>query len=236
MKSKLPSSTCTEYLDGLSSVQLARKYNTCHQAVLSKLKRNGVPRREARCRALYDDKKRSKQIIFQYKNGIPMDEIAEREHVSEHTIKRVLEKNNITKHPKHTRSQTITMPSDRGVLGYIAGMFDGEGNLQFKHQHEGRSIGCRVIIYSTTLGVADWFQNTMQGGTILWDRARVKKHGWKPISSWCLYRARDVASFLWAILPFLIIKKADAEKAIALFSEHFEINSRNPRRPNQCLL
>ena len=225
MYKKLPDNVSQEYLNGFSSVQLSRKYNVCHQAILRHLEKRNIPRREARCRALYDDPTRVKMILEAYQRGTPMDEIAVTENVSEHTIERVLRKNQIHKHPKHTRSKTITMPSDPGTLGYIAGMFDGEGNLQFRDKHEGRSIGCKIAIYSTTPGIADWFRKTMKGGKVRWDHARVKKHGWKPISVWSLYRAQDVASFLLATLPFLIIKRLDAERAIKLFSEHFEINS-----------
>jgi len=217
-----------EYLKGATSTELATQFSVTHQAILYTLNSLGVPRRPARRRALYDDTKKTKQIIELHLKGFSMPDIAQKYNVSEHTISLLLRQNKIKKHPKNMRTQTITMPTNPAILGYIAGMFDGEGNLQFRDKRSDHRVGCRVTIYSTTPGVADWFQRKMNGGKVIWDNARVARHGWKPMSSWCLYRAQDVAAFLVALYPFLIIKKDVAQKAIKLFSREFGINSHTP--------
>ena len=214
-----------EYLTGSTSTELASKYGVTHQAILYNLHKSRVAVRPPRARALYDDAKQTAQIIKLYQKGHSMVEIAKMKNVTDHTINRVLEKNNLSKRPRNMRPQTITMPLSAGTLGYIAGMFDGEGNLQFRDKHNTRNISSKIAIYSTTPGIVEWFQKTMSGGKVLWNTARVKKHGWKPIGSWCLYRAQDVAAFLVATRPYLLIKKEDADKALKLFSKRFQIKT-----------
>lgn len=218
-----------EYLGGATVVELAKKYQVTRQAISYNLKKTDTILRPARLIALYDSPSTTKRVIKLYQEGRTMIAIAKRENVTSHTIDRILKHNKITKHPKNMRAKSIVMPSDAGILGYIAGMFDGEGNLQFRDKHKKGLVGCKITIYSTTPGVVEWFQKTMNGGKVLWDKARVKRHGWKPIGSWCLYRAQDVASFLIATHPFLIIKKDDADKAIRLFSERFHIKIPPPQ-------
>lgn len=221
-----------EYIEGATSVELALKYGISHTTVCNHLRKVNVSIRPARRQALYDNPIRTKTIIESYQKGKPMIEIAKQENVNDKTINRVLQQNNITKHIRNIRAQTITMPSNLGILGYIAGMFDGEGNLQFRDKHNKGLIGCKITIYSTTPELVEWFRKTMGGGKVRWDFARVKRHGWKPIGSWCLYRAQDVATFLITLYPLLIIKKESAGKALELFSKRFCIKIPHQLRPS----
>jgi hypothetical protein len=69
----------------------------------------------------------------------------------------------------------------------------------------------------------EWLATTV-GGTVRWDRKRTTRDGSLPCGIWELYRARDVALVLSAVLPYLIIKRDAAQTAIALFAEFFSLD------------
>jgi hypothetical protein len=210
----------TEYLDGSTTTELGIKYGLHHAAISRRLEKAGVKRRKAQRRTVYDREEARQDMAYAYAHGEPVNAIAKRLSIGRSTVLRALHAASMPLRPKNLRAQTITMPSDPSVLGYIAGMFDGEGNLQFRTKHSGRSVTCKVSIYSTTPEVISWFVAQM-GGKTLWDYKRQERKGWKPMGVWTVYRAQDVAAFLEAVLPFLIIKRNVAEKALALFRREF---------------
>lgn len=124
------------------------------------------------------------------------------------------------------RRQTIRPPTDPAVLGYLSGLFDGEGNLQFKDRHG--SIGCKMAIYNTCPEMMRWIVKHVPGGSLRYDTKRTRDRGWKPIGIWEVYRSRDVAALLMAMLPFLTAKRKSAEAALRLFSEKFDVHSAPP--------
>jgi hypothetical protein len=127
-------------------------------------------------------------------------------------------------HPHGLRSRTITIPTDPIIIGYFCGLLDGEGHLQIAKGS--RSVGCKMSIYSTTPEIMQWLTKHF-GGKVIYDKARVRR-GWKPIGAWSLYRAQDVAALLNVILPYLIIKKPKAERALALFRDKFKVQDSPP--------
>lgn len=113
-------------------------------------------------------------------------------------------------------------------LGYLCGLFDGEWNLQIRHKHAGRSVACKMDIYSTTPEIMQWLVRNI-GGTARFDTKRTKTKGWLPIGIWSLYRAQDVAALLKAMLPHLIIKRKSAEHALTIFGARFKIHDSPPQ-------
>jgi hypothetical protein len=112
------------------------------------------------------------------------------------------------------------MPNDPYVIGYIAGIFDGEGNLQLRYRG---NMQAKVCIYNTNKHVIEWLSDQVPGSKIRRDTKRVEREGWLPCGIFSLYRARDVKIFLEAILPYLIVKKDAAITALAFFKEKFDI-------------
>lgn len=107
---------------------------------------------------------------------------------------------------------TVRMPDEPTAVGYLAGLFDGEGNLYWRRR-SARASSIRLTIYSTTPEVMAWLERI--GGKVRWDDKRVDRKGWKRIARWEVSRSRDVAAILSAIAPLLIIKREIAAEALA---------------------
>ena len=159
------------------------------------------------------------KIVTAYKSGQTMRGIADHLEIGQGSVWRTLRAQGIKSRPHGLRQKTVEMPSDPGLIGYVAGLFDADGNVQFRNKH-GTSIGCKVSIYNTNRDLIEWLGDLM-GGNMLWDTKRTERHGWKPMGSWTLYRARDVATFLKATRPFIIVKRDVMEAVLAMLDEVF---------------
>jgi len=159
------------------------------------------------------------KIVTAYKSGQTIKEIASHLEIGQGSVWRTLQAQGIKSRPHGLRQKTIRMPTDLELVGYIAGLFDADGNVQFRNKH-GTSIGCKASIYNTNRDLIEWLEKLI-GGNVLWDTKRTERHGWKPMGTWTLYRARDVAAFLKAVEPFIIVKRDATKAALALFDEVF---------------
>lgn len=107
--------------------------------------------------------------------------------------------------------QSIAMPIvDHGVdvLAYVAGIFDGEGCVNFCGR--GRSHHIRVLVVNTNKELLDFFQQTF-GGDI---KHKKKRDGWKDAWEWRLQWTKAI-DFLSAISPWLQVKNRQASVAFA---------------------
>lgn len=216
-----------EYNAGATSTDLAQKYGMHHVAVIGRLRRAGHEIRPARARAIYDDGARTNQAVSLYESGTNMAGIAALLGTSHTTIQRTLAAAGVRTRPHGLRNQTVRVPTDTVALGYLCGLFDGEGNLQIREKHDGVSVASKISIYSTTAGVMDWLLKNV-GGVVRWDHKRTEKRGWLPIGAWSVYRARDVAVLLRAMLPHLIVKRETAIEALRIFGERFDVHGAPP--------
>lgn len=211
-----------EYRAGATTVELGRKYDMSPAAVNGRLRRAGVPIREAARRTRYQtDEAFVLQVATLYRAGETTGTLATKFGVGRMTITRSLARAKVQIRRNGTRAATVRVPTDPLMLGYLAGLFDGEGNLQFKSaRHGGRvdSIGCKIAIYSTTASVMGWLKNNI-GGHVRWDYTRQERHGWLPCGSWEVYRAQDVLALLSAMLPILLVKRKAATRAIKHLSD-----------------
>lgn len=212
-----------EYMAGATTVELGKKYGMHPQGVNGRLTRAGIPIRPARRRCIADGA--LNEIVSAYENGMSIADVADTFKGSRSSIQRALRDSGVEMHPHGLRSRTIQIPSDPFVLGYIAGLLDGEGHLQIKKGS--KSIGCKMSIYSTTPEIMQWLLKNF-GGAVRYDTKRTIKHGWLPIGAWSLYRAQDVAALLVVLLPHLIIKREKAEHALTLFRAKFKIQDSPP--------
>lgn len=207
-----------EYQAGASTPQLARKYGMHHAAIQGRLKRAGIKLRPARARALYDCAERTNEAVRLYtQEGLSMASIARRIGVSHSTVQRALAERGVATRPNGCRDATIHIPRSATDIAYMAGLFDGEGNLQIRGRNNG-SVATKLAVYSTTPAAVEWVAKTF-GGSVRWDHKRHEQRGWKPMGIWEIYRAQDVGRLLVAMMPYLIIKRAAARKALRHFRE-----------------
>jgi len=109
---------------------------------------------------------------------------------------------------------------------YIAGFFDGEGSLVHNKK------GYRIMISQTNEEVLTSIKEFIGFGNIFKNKKR-QPH-W--LESWVFYIAKqeDVLKFLKGILPFLIVKKIQIDKALPTLTKsvikiNYKINRRIKR-------
>src|SRR5215469_16021276 len=106
------------------------------------------------------------------------------------------------------------MPTTPLTLEYIAGFFDGEGDIS---PFKGDALSCRVHITQNHLGILEDIKRIFGG--------RISENGGEPAP--CLrlnFRQDEALVLLRALLPHLRVKKVQAEAAIHLLSR---ISNRN---------
>lgn len=101
---------------------------------------------------------------------------------------------------------------DRDVLAYTAGLFDGEGCAYFARNKIGYGLVVATVS-NTNIDVLKFLQETFGGNIFI--RRKYKNHpNWKNGGAWRTSNSSAV-DFLRALLPWLIIKKRQAEAAVA---------------------
>lgn len=221
-----------EYLAGMTTVELGKKYGMHPAGVNGRLSRAGVPIRPARARALYDKREKLAEIVSDYQSGLPMAEIAPRVGVSHSTVQRALAEAGVKTRPHGLRRRTARVPNEPWKLGYLAGLLDGEGSLAFRKKEKG--VACRMHIYSTTPGMMKWLLREV-GGTVRYDTKRTERKGWLPIGVWSIYRTRDVAALVRAMMPMLIVKKERAQRVLALAATFMDVHDSPPTMTQSSL-
>ena len=107
---------------------------------------------------------------------------------------------------------------DKVYWSYLAGMFDGEGTFSIYH-HKGQSstgkpydsTAIRIEITNTNLGLMEWLVQHFGGQYYHHRRASLKHkiaYGWRPKGR------TNSEQLLLAILPYLVIKKEQANIAL----------------------
>ena len=192
-------------------------------SVNSRLQHAGVAMRKWGPRTNATKHEVQTRVLDSYLSGTTIDAIRLRENVSVSSIRRILRINGVPLNK--ARPQTIIIPKEQTELAYIAGLFDGEGNLQIRHStRKGRtSIACKACIYNTNTTVMRWLVGKI-GGSLRFDTKRTINKGWLPIGVWSVYRAKDVRALLTALLPFLIIKRPVAVQALQHFEDRFKVH------------
>ena len=98
-------------------------------------------------------------------------------------------------------------------LAYCAGLFDGEGCIHISKQYLKKQppayYNLRVTITNTNQYVLEWFHFSFSGNLYLQKPKENRQRAWR----WQI-ADRQAEEFLRAILPYLIIKKAEAELAL----------------------
>jgi hypothetical protein len=102
----------------------------------------------------------------------------------------------------------LRLPTDPALIGYLAGLFDGEGCLTRQNDNWRVQIAmtdCDVIAWLGTLG------GTVRERSVIGNRQRC----WR----WLLMRQADVRLFLVAIEPLLRVKADHTRRVLAELQE-----------------
>lgn len=106
-------------------------------------------------------------------------------------------------------------------LAYIAGFFDGEGHcgvsLQVSKTY--RSYHCNVLVTNTNREVLDWMQKTLQLGFVKIAKPAKAHH---KVSYRLEFPKLHIVKFLGFVLPYLKVKKRQAELMIQFCAIDFE--------------
>ena len=172
------------------------------------------------CHAIPEEIK--ERALELYNKGHSTTKIAEELGISTSVIHKILRKAGITS--RYTKNIKITIPSSKEDLAYIAGILDGEGCIQVRLlKHNGSKWGmmkCEVIIVNTSKELIDWLSKKLNLDIGVRKRKNPK---WKP----CYYvkttNMYEVLLLLKALLPYLIVKRKQAEEAIKLIEEYLSI-------------
>jgi LAGLIDADG endonuclease len=99
-------------------------------------------------------------------------------------------------------------------IAYIAGLFDGEGSINiFRKKNKSGSFSyyLEITITNTDFPVLSWLQSVL-GGRV--DKtSNIKLQGSRPLRRWRA-SCRDAHRILLTLLPYLRVKKTQAELAI----------------------
>jgi hypothetical protein len=117
-------------------------------------------------------------------------------------------------------------------LAYMAGIIDGEGSIGFYKNyintiHEWH-YNTRLSITNTDLALINWLQDTFSGK--IYVIPPDKNHlGKKPVYRWHLNKKQEILNLLIDILPYLRLKKLQAELVIDYISNNLDGRGRANR-------
>lgn len=97
---------------------------------------------------------------------------------------------------------------------YISGMFDGDGNITIQMQktklcQRGYIIRLSIRVDNTNKNVVDYIAEVTHVGKIY----TFKRSSRKPLYSWQLRRLADIKAIFGQLLPYLIVKRKQAQLA-----------------------
>lgn len=96
-------------------------------------------------------------------------------------------------------------------LAYFAGLIDGEGSFVLHHRRGSHVFACQLQIGNTDVRMLEWVRERF-GGSITLERRNNSKH--KPVWRW-VSNANTLSDAITALLPYLIVKKDQAELILA---------------------
>jgi len=120
----------------------------------------------------------------------------------------------------------LNLKSEREKLIYLAAIIDGEGSIGVELsspctiKRNGKEVWqrkknyyiCRVAVINTNTGLLDWIKENFKGSISTHNKGAANR---KPCYRWQLF-GKDQKAFLEKIIPFLFIKKKQAELVLKL--------------------
>lgn len=126
-------------------------------------------------------------------------------------------------------TQPFSIPDDPAAIAYAAGLLDGEGYVGINTAFDRKasktlSYGVRVQITNTNAALMTWLLDHF-GGHVAQDKNR--RAGWKDAYRWTV-NGRNAGQLLSALLPYLVIKREQANVGISLCDLQVRLGRRQP--------
>jgi len=102
----------------------------------------------------------------------------------------------------------IKIPANPAIIGYIAGIFDGEGNIACPKKNI-----YQINIGNTDKEMLEFIRLELESGTIQKMKKYSSRH--KQAYRWRLSSRREILEFLFLIRPYLITKREISERVIS---------------------
>ena len=108
---------------------------------------------------------------------------------------------------------------------YTAGILDGDGSIKIERREKGKGYWLRVEVTQKDIPIVRWLEETWRGSYVNGPYENTGFH-------WYI-GGRAAAPFLREILPYLILKKREAEVGIEFqeFKDRFHRMHSRPGRP-----
>ena len=197
------------FVSGEKITHIAKRLELSIDVIRHGLIRQGVYQPRWAPHKFTEDERR--QMLDLHSEGFSDTGIARHMDLNRKSIRKYLNKMGMKPNLERLRSRTLNLPTEPAILGYIAGIVDGEGNI-FSRLRPKRSLQVVVAVTNTDKSLIDWLMRI--GGRVQHNvsKGSVNHFGKKEVYRWIVSRRRDVKPLVEAILPYLIVKRADAIK------------------------
>ena len=132
--------------------------------------------------------------------------------------------------PLFTTEETLAV--DPLILAYLAGFFDGEGNISvFRDRRPSGSFGftLRCAISQTSMPILEKYRHLF-GGTVYQAKLTNPRPNSAPAWQWYINNGRAVR-FLEALQPYIILKAPQIPIAVRFFEQFHPLVRRGQRQP-----
>lgn len=158
--------------------------------------------------------------IAEHATGVSIHDIAKRKGVDRTSLYSLLKRRKAGVNYTLLKSPTWTAPTDPREIGYMAGLYDGEGAL-VRHAQSSKTSArpplWMAAILMTSEPTIRWLGQF--GGHVYFsprhEKDPTRKDAWK----WELCRQIDVRNFLRTVRPLLIVKAAAADIVLSRWTE-----------------
>jgi len=169
-----------------------------------------------------------KKIIALYKKGLSCRKIAEKLKIDQRVVWKYLEKAGFKLNRYWLKPPSVKIPKDKTKLAYFAGLVDGEGYISLCKQSDGKYLTPYLAITNTSENLMEWLEKNFAKHHY---KIHVKRQTTLPSGKkitqkhelvWLTNRTTDVYVLLKAILPFLVIKRKQAEKVLEVLEKRIK--------------
>ena len=169
-----------------------------------------------------------KRIIDLYKKGFSCEKIAKKLKIDRRVVYKYLKKAGFELNKYWLKPPSVKIPKDKTKLAYFAGLVDGEGWISLCKQSDKKHLVPFLAITNTSEELMEWLEeNFAKHHYKIHVKRKTTVPSGKKITQkyelvWLTNRTTDVYILLKAILPFLVIKRKQAEKVLEVLEKRIK--------------